>query len=287
MVTKPSDLRTEVTVSPEVPVAGEPFTAALKIENRFDQPVELLNIDLILPTDLRSYQPDEEAEKDLKGLAVAEEESPTPPKARRRPGSPRNFELRPWAQQQHPMQRVSAMEVFYPNEVDEGQTGSQTLQPGSSTIRYFPIITRAWLLSTSRRHKLDVSIAYKLGDVQHYESVPLQFEVRPALRAVIVGAIIGSAIGWLARELMTDGLNPTSLIQLILAGLLSSIGVIFVSRKTGVQSLPISVEDFLGGILTGFVIGYFGTGYFNTLLPQDFQASSPTPTLTPTPTATT
>jgi hypothetical protein len=47
----------------------------------------------------------------------------------------------------------------------------------------------------------------------------------------------------------------------ILAMILSAIAIIFLAGKSDAQSF-ISVEDFWGGILVGFMIGYTGTSFF-------------------------
>jgi uncharacterized membrane protein len=43
--------------------------------------------------------------------------------------------------------------------------------------------------------------------------------------------------------------------------ILGGVGVVFLTRKGGVQTLPISVEDFWGGLLAGFLVAFFGGEY--------------------------
>jgi hypothetical protein len=64
---------------------------------------------------------------------------------------------------------------------------------------------------------------------------------------------IGSAITW--KELT---------ISTVLVTLLSAIAIIFMVRKSDTQSF-VSVEDFWGGLLIGFLVGYTGTSFFESL----------------------
>jgi nitrate/nitrite transporter NarK len=53
-------------------------------------------------------------------------------------------------------------------------------------------------------------------------------------------------------------------ITLVTAIILSIIAIIFTARKSETQSF-VSIEDFWGGLLIGFLIGYTGTSFFDNL----------------------
>jgi hypothetical protein len=83
------------------------------------------------------------------------------------------------------------------------------------------------------------------------------------------GAIIGGAAGYLAsflqnfaNELTVDWLQ--SVILFFLTMILSAMSVVFLARKSETQVL-ISVEDFWGGLVIGFLVGYTGITFFNNI----------------------
>jgi hypothetical protein len=56
----------------------------------------------------------------------------------------------------------------------------------------------------------------------------------------------------------------TSSTAVVVAVILSGIAVVFMARKSEAQSF-VSVEDFWGGLLIGFLVGYTGTSFFEQL----------------------
>lgn len=101
-----------------------------------------------------------------------------------------------------------------------------------------------------------------------------EISIRPSIYSLIGGAVIGGVTGSLARLLKTaPGFGPTAFdwnivgnngLSIGLAAILSAVAIIFVARKSDAQSF-ISVEDFWGGLLTGFFVGYTGTEFFSQL----------------------
>lgn len=92
--------------------------------------------------------------------------------------------------------------------------------------------------------------------------------IRPSVMSMIVGSVLGGLIGSVTRILKVS--ESTSFILLdnvfaiIIAISLSAIAVVFVARKSDNQSF-ITVEDFWGGLLIGFLVGYTGTSFFETM----------------------
>jgi hypothetical protein len=66
----------------------------------------------------------------------------------------------------------------------------------------------------------------------------------------------------------------------MLAVILSAVAVIFMARKSDTQSF-VSVEDFWGGVLIGFLVGYTGTGFFGTLTHVTPEGVTVPPTVNP------
>ncbi|MFD0346412.1 hypothetical protein ACFQ0M_10610 [Kitasatospora aburaviensis] len=56
----------------------------------------------------------------------------------------------------------------------------------------------------------------------------------------------------------------TTIGSLLLAVILSTAAIVFAARKSEAQSF-VTVEDFWGGVLVGFLIGYSGTAAFAEL----------------------
>lgn len=56
----------------------------------------------------------------------------------------------------------------------------------------------------------------------------------------------------------------SNLVTLLVSVILSGIAIIFMVRKSDTQSF-VSVEDFWGGLLIGFLVGYTGASFFQDL----------------------
>ena len=96
--------------------------------------------------------------------------------------------------------------------------------------------------------------------------------VKSALRNVMLGGVAGGAIGSAARSLQNSGTLDAlqsghfgiSVVSLTLSVILSWAAIIFSARKSEAQSF-VTVEDFWGGLLIGFLIGYSGTAAFTNI----------------------
>ncbi|MFE5579853.1 hypothetical protein [Kitasatospora sp. NPDC056531] len=96
--------------------------------------------------------------------------------------------------------------------------------------------------------------------------------VKSALRNVMLGGVAGGAVGSAARSLQNAGTLDAmasarlgiSVASLLLSVILSWAAIIFSARKSEAQSF-VTVEDFWGGLLIGFLIGYSGTAAFTNI----------------------
>jgi hypothetical protein len=105
-------------------------------------------------------------------------------------------------------------------------------------------------------------------------TVSHEIAIRPSVYSLIGGAAIGGISGAIARVLKASGQFDLSSLTwsagvsgafaVVLAVILSAVSIIFVARKSEAQSF-ISVEDFWGGLLIGFFVGYTGTEFFADL----------------------
>jgi hypothetical protein len=154
------------------------------------------------------------------------------------------------------------------------------LQPGSTDVWTIRLGSRRTPFFIPARYKLQLTVIYGLqpespatgkNDIRELYSNTSSFnvQVRAALWSVILGGVIGGVVGSVARSLQGtggetafSGTRANSTIgALALSAILSGAAVIFSARKTEAQSF-VTVEDFWGGLLIGFLIGYSGTAAF-------------------------
>jgi hypothetical protein len=95
----------------------------------------------------------------------------------------------------------------------------------------------------------------------------MEIVVYPSLTGMLFGALVGSFFGTIAQNMMAK--TPLDALTLIKTGLLLNlilafIGAVILIRRKNVESF-ITIEDFWGGILIGFVVGYSGFAAFQKL----------------------
>jgi hypothetical protein len=161
------------------------------------------------------------------------------------------------------------------------------IQPGDSITRVFVLQTWRGLWFTPNTYTMDISIKYKIGPVMHNQSVPYTLDIQAGLRYIVVGAVIGSMFGILAKEInvLTTGKWVAFLTTTVSTIIISGFAVIAFARKTGVQPL-VTIQDFWGGMLIGFLISYSGTQVLGNLFSGAATSGAtvtPIPTFIPTP----
>jgi hypothetical protein len=142
-----------------------------------------------------------------------------------------------------------------------------TLQPGNSVVNQFVLRTRRWLLFTPLTHTFQIQVDYSSDGVDHADTVAYNQEIRSTMGAMVAGAMIGAVIGSTLKGL-ADPAAPTAgvaMLTTITTALLASIAVVVAfARKSTAQPI-ISIEDFWGGALIGFSTGFFGFEQFTNL----------------------
>lgn len=153
------------------------------------------------------------------------------------------------------------------------------LQPGSTDVWTIRLGSKRSPFFIPARYRLQLTVVYGLdvpseGTVSalHANTVTTTVPVRAALWTVLLGGITGGALGSLSRSLQSavtigtvfGNRLGTTLGSLLLALLLSGAAVVFSARKAEAQNF-ITVEDFWGGVVVGFLIGYSGTAAFAQL----------------------
>jgi hypothetical protein len=143
------------------------------------------------------------------------------------------------------------------------------LQPGDAVVRQFVLRTRSRVLFRPLSHAFQIQVNYSVDGVDHTGTIPYNLSIQAALGSIMWGAALGAAVGTLVKGLTSSPPISTgaTLRALAIALMTSSVIVIAFSRKSSAQPF-ISVEDFWGGLVIGFAVGYFGFHQFLSLFPE-------------------
>jgi len=143
------------------------------------------------------------------------------------------------------------------------------LQPGDSLVKHFVLKTTKWLFFPPINHTFQIQVRYEVDEKVHIDTLPFSINIRAPMRSSIVGAIIGGFFGHMARDSnnLSDLLtfNKQLLIGLLRTIIFSLIVIVAFARKSSVQQV-VSVEDFWGGVFTGFLVGYTGEEFIKSVL---------------------
>ncbi|MEU6115887.1 hypothetical protein ABZ840_15350 [Streptomyces sp. NPDC047117] len=145
-----------------------------------------------------------------------------------------------------------------------------TLQPGNSTVRQFVLRTRSWLFFKPLAHSFEIQVNFSLDGADHTTTVAHDVLINAPLPSTAVGGVFGALVGTSLRAL---GANPVpdgmAWLRGILTGVLASLVVVVAfARKSSAQPF-VSIEDFWGGTIIGFSVGYFGfQGFADMLKPS-------------------
>src|SRR5208283_571914 len=110
--------------------------------------------------------------------------------------------------------------------------------------------------------------------IRHNQTVSFQVNIRATILAMALGAIGGAIVGaWLKSLTTPEPASAHPIWRAMTVAVLASFAVVVAfARKSNAQSL-VSVEDFWGGALIGFSVGFFGFDQFSSL----FSAHPPAP----------
>ena len=153
------------------------------------------------------------------------------------------------------------------------------LQPGSTAVYTVILNVKRSLLFTPAKYRLQfyVNYSFEPSQLQQDDSVTSErvftntvahtLSIRPSVFSVLIGSIAGAVIGAVARllQVQTPSTTRSVIVSLVLCIILGGMAVIFMARKSDTQSF-VSVEDFWGGILIGFLVGYTGTSFFESIV---------------------
>jgi hypothetical protein len=164
-----------------------------------------------------------------------------------------------------------------------------SIQPSCTDVYRATLNVERSLIISPATYRLQFNVNFSFDAIQpeiqgssvaqdiFINTISHELAIRPSIQSVMAGSAIGGLFGSLARTLQgfseTKAIHPLVLDLpvslsffggLMLAMILSAVAIIFMARKSDTQSF-VSVEDFWGGVLIGFLVGYTGTGFFGTL----------------------
>ena len=148
-----------------------------------------------------------------------------------------------------------------------------TVLPGETCSYSFGALVPRWLLSSGGELAFPGTVNYIYKGQNHAAEFKVRFTLRPPLVSNSIGATLGSLAGTVARGLREQGpaffpdIGIAFVASTALSIILSVVAVIYSSRRTGDAQPIITVEDFWGGLLVGFMIGYLGHEFFARIVP--------------------
>lgn len=164
------------------------------------------------------------------------------------------------------------------NELEK--TSEIILEPGDSTVKVFNLKTNRSILFTPSNYQLHIQIEYSVNQKSHHDTIDYRFGVKSSFYPILVGAVIGSFIGFMLKDIFEEksilrliqapSLASTMEIFFKLIGnsLVSIVAVIAFARKKDAQPF-LTIEDFWGGLFVGVVSGYLGKSFFESnVLPK-------------------
>lgn len=139
------------------------------------------------------------------------------------------------------------------------------LSPGESHADSFFGRTHKFLTFRPDKYLLMLWVDYSTEKDEFIREVQVEsVDVLASIKSIVIGAIIGGLMGATVR-IFSKPYDVRTLVELLGSVILSVLAVIALSRKTGAQTL-ITIQDFWGGILVGFLVGYSGKTFFEQLM---------------------
>lgn len=120
---------------------------------------------------------------------------------------------------------------------------------------------------------ISAEVEYNLEGKKLFEQINIEVSIFPSLGSMLVGTLVGSLLGTVVNVILppiqNKNLNMPGF-EFILAQISANLILGFIvgitlMRKKDVQPF-LTVEDFWGGILLGFLVGYSGQQIFKELL---------------------
>lgn len=259
----PTDaIKIKTSIPQGVVIAGRPFSLTTTVTNPYEDPIEIMNYMYHIPYQVQWIS---DAAYDQKFVEFTSY----------------NF-MRQWitpsiwqAAAQPPGQPMS----FF-NKSGDGK-GVQVVAPGESQGYSFKAMMPQWLFITGGQLSFQGQIMYRRNGSFHTSTFEVSIPFRPPLRSISLGALLGALLGSSAKMLKENGpavfqQNPSEVITAtLLAIILSTVAVVYSSRRSNESQPVLTVEDVWGGMILGFLIGYLGNEFFQTIVPVSAPGTAP------------
>jgi hypothetical protein len=153
------------------------------------------------------------------------------------------------------------------NSVEVSEKSGIKLYPGDSLVKHFVLKTRIWLFFSPVSHTFQIQVRYRIDERDHIDTIPFSVDIRSPMRSSIVGAIIGSILGFIVSDNKNsiDFSSRSFWLSICRTIIFALIIIVAFARKSNVQQV-VSVEDFWGGLFTGFLVGYSGDTFIKSIL---------------------
>jgi len=139
------------------------------------------------------------------------------------------------------------------------------LQPGNSVVRHFVLKTTNWLLFAPLAHTFQIQVTYDVTGKYQTDTIPFSVNIQASMFSALVGSVLGSLLGAFVRT-PPQSASPLEIGRTMLtSAIFAIIIVVAFARKSNVQQI-VSVEDFWGGVFIGFLTGYTGESFVNSIL---------------------
>ncbi len=142
-----------------------------------------------------------------------------------------------------------------------------TLYPGDSLVKHFVLKTRRWLFFSPVSHTFQIQVRYNIDGRYHIDTLPFSVDIRAPMKSSIIGSVIGSILGFIVNESREAAnlYNRDFWLSIARTIIFSLVIIVAFARKSNVQQV-VSVEDFWGGLFTGFLVGYSGDSFIKSIL---------------------
>jgi hypothetical protein len=169
------------------------------------------------------------------------------------------FEYKPSPKGQEESRPSRATAAFFKKPI-------ASLQTGDSFSAVFNLqVGRMWSLQPRPdTYQISANIEYSQNELSHTDTADTQISIYPTLSGMLIGAGIGGVMGTAVANYKSLSNLSTFVPILVVNTILSIVAGIVFMRKKSVQPF-LTIEDFWGGIVLGFVIGYSGQLVFSKL----------------------
>ncbi len=163
--------------------------------------------------------------------------------------------------------KLDYLKGFHYKRIRKGGNTPKELVPGEEFTANIMGKTQKSLFFRPDKYKLTLFADYSKDNVFFRETKIESVDILASISSIMVGAAIGGGLATFLTIFQTsqDIFTLRSLFEIAGAAILSILAVVALARKTGVQTL-VTIQDFWGGVLVGFLIGYSGKSFFEKII---------------------